>query len=351
MWYAITWLCMEFGLIAISARALALLGIVLLLSQFAIYFLTRTDINLRFRDPAMTVAQIMVALAWAFVLIAIAREIRGVMLSIFMIVLLFGIFALNKRQFLLVALTAFVGYLALVLYEQLYLPELFSDGYYIVSVTILGGVLLWTTLFGSYVSNLRHRLSARNQELEDALERIRILAEHDDLTGLKNRRYIMASLRREIARHKRSGSTFSVILIDLDHFKEVNDRFGHSAGDRLLCEFGEVMTQELREMDVVAKTGDDAGVFGRYGGEEFLVLLPDTGIDGALRAAERLREVQQQRLEEDDSLPNVTLSAGVAEYVSGEGSESLLRRADQALYDAKIAGRNLVRHAPRREAG
>ena len=344
MWYAIAWLCMEFGLIEVSPQYLAMLGVVLLLSQLAIYFLIRSSINLRFRDPAMTMFQILVAIAWGLVLIAMAREIRGVMLSVFMIVLLFGIFALSQRQFLWAAVAAFSGYAGLVVYEQLYRPELFSEGYYIVSVTILAGVLLWTTLFGSYVSNLRHRLSARNQELEDALERIRSLAEHDDLTGLKNRRFIMANLRREIARHYRTGSTFSVILIDLDHFKEVNDRFGHSAGDRLLCEFGELMTQELRAMDVVATAGDEAGVFGRYGGEEFLVLLPDTGIDGALRAAERLREVQQQRLEHHGTVPHVTLSAGVAEYVSGESIESLLRRADQALYDAKSAGRNRVCH-------
>ncbi|MDX1442750.1 MAG: GGDEF domain-containing protein [Gammaproteobacteria bacterium] len=345
MWYGIGWLCLWFGLLDISVFWMVASGVALLATQVIIYLLIRFDMNLRLNDPSLTLAQMLVALGWSLLLIAVSREIRGVVLSVFMIVLLFGIFALGKREFLISAALAFIGYVALVLYERITEPGLFSEGFYIVSVTILGGVLLWTTLFGSYVSSLRYKLSARNQELEEALQRIRTLAEHDDLTGLYNRRYIMANLRREIARHHRKSSTFSVILIDLDHFKQVNDKFGHSAGDRLLQEFSKFMEEALRDMDMVVAQQDHNGTFGRYGGEEFIALLPDTDLRGAERAAERLRASQEARINEHATVPHVTLSAGVAEYVEGESVESLLRRADQALYDAKHAGRNCVRSA------
>lgn len=342
MWYLIAWLCLEFGLIRIAPSVMGFIGLVLLASQLVFYFLIRFNLNLRFDDPSMTMAQIIIALLWCFILIAAAREIRGVLLTVFMVTLLFGIFALNKRQFMIVALMAFVGYTGLVLVEQVTDPGLFSDGYYMLSVMIFGGVLLWTTLFGSYVSNLRYKLSARNEELQEALERIQELADHDDLTGLYNRRYIMESLRREIARHKRHDSTFSVILIDLDNFKEVNDNFGHSAGDRLLREFGRCTEKALRGMDIVGSTNGAETEFARYGGEEFIVILPDTGIEGALQAAERLRSQQEQLLQQHRTVPHVTLSAGVAEYVAGESIESLLRRVDHALYEAKHGGRNRV---------
>lgn len=342
MWYAIGLICYRFGMLDVELPGVIMIGILIVASQFVFYLLIRCNLNLRFDDPSLTLAQILLALFWSLVLIAIAREIRGVLLTVYMVTLLFGIFALGKRSFMIAAIVGFLGYAGLIVTEWLLYPGLFSKGFYIASLVILGSVLLWTTLFGVYVSDLRYRLSARNQELEEALERIRVLAEHDDLTGLYNRRFIMESLRREIARQKRQQTTFSVILMDLDDFKQVNDRFGHSAGDMLLKEFGKVVEQELRQMDIVRKAGDAEGAFGRYGGEEFIAILPDANVHGAHEAAERLRVKQEQRMQQHRTVPHVTLSAGVAEHVPGESVESLLRRADQALYVAKRQGRNRV---------
>ena len=142
----------------------------------------------------------------------------------------------------------------------------------------------------------------------------------------------------------RTGSTFSVCIIDLDNFKQVNDRFGHNAGDRVLKDFADFAESELRAMDTVAegRKWRNEHAFGRYGGEEFILLLPDTGLAGAHACAERLRLKQQQLLEEHRTAPHVTLSAGIAEYVRGENVESMLRRADAALYQAKHDGRNQV---------
>lgn len=338
MWLVIALICWRVGLLDVTASGLAVAAAGILVTQSAFYALIASGLNLRFRDPSLTLPQILVGLAWALFLIAVSREIRGVMLIVYMITLLFGIFALDKRQFLIAGATAYAGYALLVVIEQSRGLDYFSDGYYVVSLIVLGGVLLWTTLFGSYVSNLRYKLQARNEELEQVLVRMRELADHDDLTGLFNRRVIMELLRQMKARADRTGETFSVCIIDLDNFKAVNDEYGHLTGDRILAAFSRDMSRELREMDFLAPGNPSLG---RYGGEEFILLLPGTDEAGARRCAERLRGRQAARAGGRNG-PGCTLSAGVAEYRAGEDIESVLRRADRALYAAKQTGRNRV---------
>lgn len=343
MWYVIAAACWKAGLVHVTGLMLLLTGAGILFTQLIFYALIRSNGNLRFHDPSLTVPQMLVALAWALLLIAVSREIRGIMLTVYMVTLLFGIFALDKRQFLYTGLAAYVGYTTLVVVERVRGMEYFSDGYYIVSVVVLGGVLLWTTMFGSYVSNLRYKLQARNDELENVLVQMRDLADRDDLTGLFNRRVIMDALRKLKARADRTHEAFSICIIDLDNFKTVNDEYGHLTGDRVLAEFSGAMSRELRAMDFFARS-DPA--FGRYGGEEFILLLPGTGIEGARGCAERMRRSQEERTQASaGQSPSCTLSAGIAQYVYGEDIESLLRRADKALYAAKHDGRNRVRVA------
>src|SRR5690606_28486581 len=196
MWYFIALAGWKGGLIEASGLTLLLSGCGILLSQLVFYSLIRSGANLAFRDPSLTVPQMIVALAWALLLISVSREIRGIMLTVYMVTLLFGIFALDKRQFLLTGLAAYAGYALLALGERASGMTYFSDGYYIMSVAVLGGVLLWTTMFGSYVSDLRYKLQARNEELEKVLVQMRDLADRDDLTGLLNRRVIMGALRK-----------------------------------------------------------------------------------------------------------------------------------------------------------
>ncbi|WP_326491136.1 MULTISPECIES: GGDEF domain-containing protein [Thermus] len=146
------------------------------------------------------------------------------------------------------------------------------------------------------------------------------------LTGLPNRRAFELALAREISRAERYGTPFSLVLVDLDHFKRINDTLGHDYGDELLRRVARLLVDQVRREDVVA----------RWGGEEFALLLPSTRAEDAQRIAERLRQVlQAQNL-------GLTASFGVAEYVLGEEEDSLFRRADQALYRAKDAGRNRV---------
>jgi diguanylate cyclase (GGDEF)-like protein len=155
------------------------------------------------------------------------------------------------------------------------------------------------------------------------------LAVTDSLTGLYVRRYFMVKLQEEIHRADRYNKIFSVIMVDLDRFKNINDTYGHDAGDRALKAISQFLQKNIRDVDAIA----------RYGGEEFVMLIPDADKDAALCLAERLRdELSRTRVGE---LPQITISLGVASYpTDGTDIEELIKKADAAMYAAKQAGRN-----------
>jgi diguanylate cyclase (GGDEF)-like protein len=164
---------------------------------------------------------------------------------------------------------------------------------------------------------------------------LRHMATIDELTGCINRRAFFSAAEQELERANRYGSPVSVLMIDIDHFKQVNDRFGHAAGDRALKATTAAIHANLREIDS----------FGRLGGEEFAALLPETTLAGAMLVAERLRQaVAATEVELEETSPlRLTVSLGVAERMTGETAiDQLLARADTALYRAKAAGRNRV---------
>jgi two-component system cell cycle response regulator len=167
--------------------------------------------------------------------------------------------------------------------------------------------------------------------------RLELLAQTDPLTKLLNRRALNERLAAEMERVRRYNTTVAVLLIDLDHFKSINDNHGHLTGDEVLCEVAALLQRGVRAVDVVA----------RYGGEEFLIVLPETGATGAAAFAERLREyIESFLFAQSRRAPvRLTTSIGVATF-PGFGVESvddLFAAADQALYRAKAEGRNRVR--------
>ncbi|MEE2525132.1 PleD family two-component system response regulator [Hyphobacterium sp. HN65] len=175
-----------------------------------------------------------------------------------------------------------------------------------------------------YADTLRERL-------EDSLE----MAVIDPLTGLNNRRYLSSRLQQASELVASGEMAASVVIADLDHFKRVNDTYGHDAGDAVLVEFAERVRKQLRAIDLAA----------RFGGEEFVVLMPEASLADARIGAERLRNAiaeQPFRLPGDAGVLNVTVSIGVAQIAPGEDGDSVLRRADEALYRAKASGRNRV---------
>ncbi|MGA7339939.1 MAG: diguanylate cyclase [Terracidiphilus sp.] len=175
-------------------------------------------------------------------------------------------------------------------------------------------------------------LEREKAELLHAREQMRHYAEHDDLTGLWNHRIIVDRLRIEVQRSRREGIPLSVILVDLDHFKQINDTFGHPAGDLALKELGAIFLRSVRSYDWV----------GRYGGEEFLLILPGSNFSSARIRAEQLRmTVESARIADGGRPIQMTASFGVASGFPSE-SEPLIQAADNALYEAKSNGRNCV---------
>jgi diguanylate cyclase (GGDEF)-like protein len=183
-------------------------------------------------------------------------------------------------------------------------------------------------------TQMRKALSASNSQLAFVLNKVRELSEHDELTGLHNRRNILALLAEEKARLARGGAVFGIAILDIDHFKQVNDRFGHAMGDAVLRTFAMVATAKLRSTDQLA----------RYGGEEFLLLMSGTGEEAlAHQAGERLRSaVAEHAWWELAPDLKITCSIGVTLSREGEDVSSMLERADAALYRVKASGRNAV---------
>lgn len=186
---------------------------------------------------------------------------------------------------------------------------------FFVAVVLLGPAFIGT------------RIIRQDEALRRAIVR---MSEEDYLTGLCNRRRISELLQDEIHRAARYETAFSVLLIDIDHFKSVNDRLGHQAGDRVLIEIAELIRSSVRAADLL----------GRWGGEEFVVISPQTGIGGALLLAEKIRgQIQSAKFRESG---RQTASVGVAAFAAGDDLKSIVARADAALYAAKQSGRNRV---------
>ena len=185
------------------------------------------------------------------------------------------------------------------------------------------------------MSRLVRDLRKTNRELAEANELNQRLARADGLTGIANRRYFMERLRTSITHARSRQHKLSLLMIDLDHFKKVNDRFGHAGGDAVLLAFAALLQGRSRAGDLP----------GRLGGEEFAVYLFDANLPTAIEVAERLR-IQIAELRPLDADYRVTASFGVTELIAGDSSESLLQRADDLLYRAKTEGRNRVIAAP-----
>ena len=183
-----------------------------------------------------------------------------------------------------------------------------------------------------YLTNITRLL--RNVCLieEDKLARLASVATRDGLTGLVDQATFKLQLKEELERVKRYGGQVSLVMLDLDHFKKVNDKFGHAEGDIVLEQTADIIREEIRALDIAA----------RYGGEEFAIILPETDPKAAAALAERLRKAVENHFA--GNAYKVTTSAGVATFIenTADDAETFAKRADDALYAAKKAGRNQV---------
>ncbi len=188
-------------------------------------------------------------------------------------------------------------------------------------------------------------LKVRAKELESTTVDLETQATVDALTGLFNHRYFVHQIEREIARAQRHGRELSLAFVDLDKFKPINDQYGHQAGDRALKLLGEVVQHTLRTSDLTFTPDDGEPVLARYGGDEFVVILPETPLQGAGVAMARVRTAVRDSpfpLADGAESYRITVSVGVASMREGDTAETLVARADSAVYEAKEGGRDRV---------
>ena len=186
------------------------------------------------------------------------------------------------------------------------------------------------------LARVRSQLSIKKLFLEknELIEKLDSLSRIDPLTGISNRRDMMEKLENEQSRFERYGKSFSVIMCDIDHFKKVNDQYGHDFGDYVLKEVAMLLKEQIRELDKLS----------RWGGEEFFIVLPETNLVGAVNVAEKMREsIESYSFEFGGETLKVSMSFGVSCHANaGVKLDDLLKEADQFLYRAKNQGRNTV---------
>lgn len=291
----------------------------------------------RWSDPSLTVWQVAAACAFNLVGMLLAPHIGYAFVVNLFVPLAYGSLHFSQRMYVMawLALAAALGAVILVV-----------DGFPgIAAATPTERVLFWTVVaitlgcflaINAEVARLRLRLEQQNEELTAATRKLADLASRDELTGLWNRREFMRLLRNESRRAQRTHSGFCIALLDIDHFKAVNDNFGHLTGDAVLRRLAEILDNSRRATDTL----------GRYGGEEFILLVSDGSLETAEFALERMRlKVQEHDWTQIASRLTLTISAGVAAWQPDESLTQLIERADSALYEAKRGGRNRVQAA------
>lgn len=310
-----------------------------------------------------TIDGVLVAFSWDPHWIGLCKTVDAVSTLVYTLIQTFPLFlvcyAIFRRKQLdparwLVAILAFLDEMILVIrnavmqgrqftgwsLETKIDAPLFTLGGSAISLYTLTGALLLISIVYAVYKSIREdqrrqdALEREKLELTLAREQMRHYAEHDGLTGLWNHRVIVERLREEVDRSRREGTPLSVILADIDHFKKINDTFGHLTGDLVLKEIGTLIARYVRSYDSV----------GRYGGEEFLIVLPGSKIEGALYRAEQLRlAVESANIGNEESTLQVTASFGVAsDFLPDYDAEAIIQTVDTALYRAKNSGRNCI---------
>ncbi|WP_441229996.1 GGDEF domain-containing protein [Tardiphaga sp. 215_C5_N2_1] len=319
-------------------------GVVYLAIRLAVVgiaaYLSEIQVNDRFKDPYLTVPLSIVSIIVQIGAIYLVPQIGFYFISIIFVVLGFAALRMSARQTGIVWSTATLGLALLFLMtdKPIGIPMATATERALALACFVSALGRCASA-GLYGSSMRELLYRRSNDLAAANARIEELAQLDELTGALNRRYIMKCLNDEIAKAQRNATTCCIAIIDLDHFKKINDCFGHPVGDEVLRAFAISVFANIRTIDR----------FGRQGGEEFLLILPDTDIDLAIQTLDRLRglitELNWSAIAQDLTL---TISAGISAIRPNDTPEDILARADLALYRAKDTGRDRVVAAPQK---
>jgi diguanylate cyclase (GGDEF)-like protein len=265
---------------------------------------------------------------WSY---AITGAARGAILMVILSSVVYGAFSLRPAQARRMTLGTLAGLGLVMLWRSHADREGYPPAVEIVHFLFTAVALTVISRLSVRLSGLRAQLGRQARELEHAMEQLRLLATRDELTQIHNRRHMMELMTLQCRQQARSRAPLCMALLDIDLFKRINDTWGHHAGDLVLQRFAREAGEVLRASDLLC----------RWGGEEFLMMFPDTPTEQAVpalaRLHERLRDVRIEGLPPDE---RITFSAGLTAVQPGEAIEAATERADQAMYRAKTAGRD-----------
>jgi diguanylate cyclase (GGDEF)-like protein len=314
-----------------DVRRVGVLSALFFLFMLVFYTAIRSGLNKRFADPTLAMPQTIMAQTLIGAAYAVTGPVHGATVIMLSLVMVFGMFSLRPAS-VRHACVYTVTLMGVVMYWcAVHQPQFYPARQEFFNFALTAIVMLAVSQLSGQLSDMRTRVKTQKIALEQALSHIKEMAARDELTGLPNRRRMMTLLQEHATRHARGGPRFYVCIIDLDHFKNINDTYGHAAGDAVLRAFATQAQVVLRTTDMI----------GRWGGEEFLLLLPETPPGEPTLGVARLRESLAD-MAASPALADVRVrfSAGFARYEEGEPIDQAIERADRALYAAKSAGRN-----------
>jgi diguanylate cyclase (GGDEF)-like protein len=300
-------------------------------ASFVTFFaLVRSGWSQRCADPVLTYPHAIVSIALCMAAYIVLGHHRANTMILIAQTIVLSMFRLRPAQVLSLGVFTVVMLFVCIVGLSLYDPMMYSPAAGAMHFVVAGSTLLTLSLIAKWVSDIRVRIGRQARELEEAVTTVKQMATNDMLTGVLNRRVMMDLAESELKLIERTNAPMCMALIDIDHFKQVNDQFGHHAGDVVLKGMAQHVQSQLRQVDKLA----------RWGGEEFLLMLPRVSEAEAMAALERLRQSVEAMAFVDHPHLQITFSAGVAKAQPGETLEHLMERADEALYDAKRQGRN-----------
>lgn len=299
-----------------------------------VYLFFRFDLNMRLKNKNLLIPQLLLNAGIQVSFLLLAPQLAIVFLVVLIVLSAYAVVEFTPRQFTIGWLLYGVvtGVALWLIRDRFSYPG--TAGLDMAAIWLFSFLtmrsLTWPT---ARFSALRNKLTEKNRQLEESLRQIELLARHDSLTGVLNHRSVIALLETELQRSARTAQPFCFVVLDLDLFKSINDRFGHPVGDAVLKQVCDIATCTLRNTDAI----------GRFGGEEFAVILTGTAIKEGLKTMERLcRAVARHDWESIAPGLQASFSAGIAQYLPGDTVQTINKRADAALYRAKHAGRNRV---------
>ncbi|MDX1803330.1 MAG: GGDEF domain-containing protein [Alcanivorax sp.] len=287
-------------------------------------------LNRRLAQPDMLMPLMIWSTTSLLITAFFVDQVRLCVMMIFFAIVQLGVLQASLRQFIALALYCVSGYALIILLVGDYWPEVMDQQAEWIQWALFSLMVLGLVLLASEISTIRRQLGQRNHQMAEIVDRIHDMAVKDQLTGFYRRRHAMELLNKACGQSARGAYRLAVVYLDLDHFKRINDNFGHRVGDLVLIRFAELVSRHLSSRDFAA----------RLGGEEFMLVMPVNELGDARQVVQGILEgMRAQRFSEAPGLV-ATLSAGLVLREDGEGSADVIRRSDVALYDAKHGGRD-----------